>query len=63
LQLAGLRVTFSGWISSDGIREATGRRRRAVAGVEDFGIVPLRRGRAAGRCGRVRRALETVVTV
>jgi glycosyltransferase involved in cell wall biosynthesis len=63
-RLAGPDVTFSGWISSDDIREAY--RRAGVVllpGVEDFGIVPLE----AQACGRPvvaiaeGGALETVV--
>jgi len=63
-RLAGPGVTFSGWVSSEEIREAY-RRAGAVLlpGVEDFGIVPLE----AQACGRPvvataeGGALETVV--
>ena len=63
-KLAGPGVTFSGWISSEEIREAY--RQSGVVllpGVEDFGIVPLE----AQACGRPvvavaeGGALETVV--
>ena len=63
-RMAGPGVTFSGWVSSEEIREAY--RRAGVVllpGVEDFGIVPLE----AQACGRPvvavaeGGALETVV--